>query len=116
MKKVLLSIAVCLLFALSAAAQNGGGPTADPQNAAKPDTSAGDQTSTSSKKSKKSSGDAASEASSKSGKSHQLTGCVEKSDTGYALKKGSKSYNVTGSDDLSAHVGHKVTLSGDWAA
>lgn len=46
-----------------------------------------------------------------------ITGCVEKSGDNYMLQnaKYKNGIAVHGSDDLSAHVGHTVRLSGTWA-
>src|SRR5438270_11568951 len=46
-----------------------------------------------------------------------VTGCVEKSGDGYTVKNGryKDAFMVHGKDDLAAHVGHTVTLTGTWA-
>lgn len=51
-------------------------------------------------------------------KSATLTGCLSgPNDEGaYMLKTGRHSVEVGGSDDLKAHVGHEVKLSGSWAS
>jgi hypothetical protein len=51
------------------------------------------------------------------GKSATLTGCLSgPNDEGaYMLKTGRHSVEVGGTDDLKAHVGHEVKLSGTWA-
>jgi hypothetical protein len=92
MKRAMLCLAACLAFAVCAAAQTTGSTAG-----ASPDQDSG------------------------GGKHHKMsgnsiTGCVEKTDGGYAVKHGNKSIPVTGSDDLSAHVGHTVTLTGSWAS
>ena len=91
MKRALLCLAACLAFAIAGAAQSG---------------TSGQDTSgqTPSKHHHKAGGDTG----------NSITGCVEKTDGGYAIKHGKKTVNVTGSDDLSAHVGHTVTLAGSW--
>lgn len=50
------------------------------------------------------------------GKSATLTGCLSgPNDEGaYVLKSGRRSVEVGGSDELKAHVGHEVKLSGSW--
>jgi len=50
-------------------------------------------------------------------KSATLTGCLSgPNDEGaYMLKNGRHSVEVGGSDELKAHVGHEVKLSGSWA-
>ena len=50
-------------------------------------------------------------------KSATLTGCLSgPNDEGaYMLKTGRHSVEVGGTDDLKAHVGHEVKLSGSWA-
>ena len=55
-------------------------------------------------------------AGSKMATGNTTTGCIEKSGDGYVLKnkKYPEGVKVTGSDDLSAHVGHRVSLSGNW--
>jgi hypothetical protein len=52
--------------------------------------------------------------SAKAPKSSTLTGCVGGSSGAFTVKKGTKQVPVTSSDDLSAHVGHKVKLTGTW--
>src|SRR4051794_14312778 len=47
-------------------------------------------------------------------KSSTLTGCVGGSSGAFTGKKGTKEVPVTSSDDLSAHVGHKVKMTGTW--
>lgn len=54
---------------------------------------------------------------SSNGENKTLTGCLSgPNDEGaYVLKTGRKSVEVGGTDDLKAHVGHQVKLSGTWA-
>jgi hypothetical protein len=89
MKKLMLCLVVVFAFAFTAAAQ---------------DTGASQSATHSSKKSMSSSG------------SRTTTGCIEKSGDSYMLKNGryKNGVKVTGSDDLSAHVGHTVKLTGSW--
>jgi hypothetical protein len=85
MKKVLLSIAVCLAFALSAAAQTG-------DNTKKSD-------------GKKGAGGAT--------VTGCLSG--PNSEGVYELKSGKRTVEVGGNNDLSKHVGHEVKLHGTWS-
>ncbi len=117
MKRVLLILAVALTFAWTAMAQD---------QAA----SGSSQTTTSTTTTKKSHKKAASsdasasdsekaESAKKSEKSSTVTGCVskEKDAAGnYTLTNGryKNGVDVTGNDDLSAHAGHKVQLTGTW--
>jgi len=94
MKRALLCLTACLAFAMTSWAQGGAGTAGN---------SGQDQTTPH----KHHHGDHMGGA---------LTGCVEKTDSGYAIKHGGKDIPVTGSDDLSAHVGHEVKLAGSWAA
>jgi hypothetical protein len=104
MRKALLCMAVLLAFGLTAVAQ---------------DTSTSGQSSTSTTttkttKTKHKKGDMAN----MGAKSNTITGCIEKSGDDYMIKNGrhKKGVKVTGSDDLSAHVGHTVKLTGNWAS
>jgi hypothetical protein len=51
-------------------------------------------------------------------KETKLTGCVEKQGSNYALvdKKHPNGVQLLSSEDLSAHVGHKVEVKGTWEA
>ncbi|MFB3814313.1 MAG: hypothetical protein ACE14L_09380 [Terriglobales bacterium] len=122
MKKLALLVAVLLAFSFSALAQGTSSST----------TQTTESTTKTTKKSKKS-GAMASEtgaAESKehaagearehaaSGAQHKLTGCLARSadGSGYTLtnSKYKNGVEVKSSEDLSAHVGHKVKLSGEW--
>src|SRR5437868_1716240 len=96
MRKALLCIAVLLAFGLTAVAQ---------------DTGTSGQSSTTTTTTKKSTRTAAS-------KGNTITGCIEKSGDNYMIKNGryKNGVKVTGSDDLSPHVGHTVKLTGTWAS
>jgi hypothetical protein len=52
------------------------------------------------------------------GKTAKMTGCVESQGSGYALvdKKHPNGVQLLSSQDLSAHVGHKVEVKGTWEA
>src|SRR6185369_3221498 len=97
-----------------AAAQTGTGSTSPssttPDQNTTPSTSATgttqDQTATASTTNKK------------ADKEAKLTGCVEKQGSNYALvdKKHPNGVQLLTSEDLSAHVGHKVQVKGTWEA
>src|SRR5436309_8907739 len=98
MRKSMLYFALALALAFSTAVQ-----AAAKTSKASKDTKA-DQTSTM--------------ADSKS-KTHTVTGCISgPNDEGaYLLKNGryTKGLEIGGNDDLKNHVGHEVTLTGNWA-
>jgi hypothetical protein len=50
------------------------------------------------------------------GKTAKMTGCVQSQGSGYALvdKKHPNGVTLLSSQDLSAHVGHKVEVKGTW--
>jgi len=52
----------------------------------------------------------------KAGKTTTLTGCISSADGTYKLTNGRhrKGVEVSSSQDLKPHVGHKVKLSGSW--
>jgi hypothetical protein len=106
MRKALLCIAVLLAFGLTAVAQDAG-------TSGQSSTSTTTTKTTKTKHSKKAAGDMGD----MSAKSSTMTGCIEKSGDNYMIKNGrhKKGVKVTGSDDLSAHVGHTVKLTGSWA-
>lgn len=97
MKKLALLMAAVLAFTLSALAQ---GTTSQETG-----TSTSTQTTTTKKAHGKKAGAA---------KKNSLTGCLEKSDGGYKLTNAhyKNGIDVTTSEDWSAHVGHKVKLTG----
>jgi hypothetical protein len=53
-----------------------------------------------------------------SAKKAKMTGCVQSQGSGYALvdKKHPNGVQLLSSEDLSAHVGHKVEVKGTWEA
>jgi hypothetical protein len=106
MRKALLCVAVLLAFGLTAVAQDTG-------TAGQSSTST-TTTKTTKTKHKKAAGDMGD----MGAKSSTMTGCIDKSGDGYVLKNGrhKNGVKVTGSDDLSAHVGHTVKLTGTWAS
>lgn len=93
MKKVFCGFVVLLAFAVvSAQTPSSGGDQGQTST---------DQTAKMSKSGKK--------------KGHTLTGCLSGEQGAYMLKsKNGKEVAVTGSDDLSKHVGHEVKLHGAW--
>ena len=113
MKRVLLVIAMALAFTWTMAAQDQAGTSST-------QTTTTTTTKKSHKKAASSDTSASDTASSKStGKSHTVTGCISKdkdANGNYTLTNGryKKGVDVTGSDDLSAHAGHKVQLTGTW--
>jgi hypothetical protein len=93
MKKLLLLAVVTLVFTVAAMAQG----------AAAGQSSSSSTTSTTTSKT--------------ANGTHQLTGCLGKDSAGnYTLTNGkyTKGVPVKTSEDLSAHVGHKVQLTGNW--
>jgi hypothetical protein len=52
------------------------------------------------------------------GKNHPVTGCLSgpNEEGAYVLTSGRHKIEVGGNDELKNHVGHKVTLTGDWAS
>ncbi len=105
-KKLLLFVAVSLAFAMAALAQDTG---AAGQAGTTTTTTTTSKSTSKTKKGKAAAGTA---------KTHQLTGCLEKdaAGTGYMLTNAryKKGVAVKSSEDLSAHVGHKIQLTGDW--
>lgn len=97
MRRITLHIAVVVAFALAMSAQ---------QSGSKQDQS-------------KSSSPAAAHSSEKhSAKTHTLTGCLSgpNSEGAYELTTGGQKIEVGGNDELKNHVGHEVTLTGNWAS
>ena len=110
MKKLLLLVAVVLAFSFTALAQatSSTGSTG---------TQAGSEQTTTpkTKKSKKAGGEMGAAGETKAAKTSQVTGCLAKSGDNYTISNAKvKDAAVTSSEDLSAHVGHKVKLSGTW--
>ncbi len=111
MKKLALLVALVLAFSLSVLAQ-GTSATGTQES----------QTTTTTKTKKAKKGTAATEGetagATKGAKEHQLTGCLAKdpSGSGFMLTNGhyKKGVEVKSSEDLSAHVGHEVKLTGTW--
>ena len=103
MKKLLLLVAAILAFTWTALAQ--GGTTAQGTSTSK-DTKAKSAASDTKAPAKM--------APAKAAGSNTITGCLGKSDGGYTIANGryKKGIPVTTDKDLSAHVGHKVQLTG----
>lgn len=121
MKKLILLLALCVGFSLSAVAQYGsssssGGSSPSASQGSSSSTST-DQATTSTKSKKKSKEGAAEGASTKE---HTVTGCLggPNADGAYVLTNGryKKGLEVGGSDELKNHVGHEVKLTGTWAS
>jgi hypothetical protein len=100
MKKLLLLAVVTLAFTMTAMAQGAA--------AGQSSSSSTTTTTTQAEKTKSETG----------AKTHQLTGCLAKdpSGSGYLLKNGNYKNGVPikTTEDISAHIGHKVQLTGDW--
>jgi hypothetical protein len=113
MKRVFLLLAVTLMFALAASAQD--------TSTAGTSTPAGTKGAMAHSMHSHSHGDTNATSGSSSGGGASLTGCLNgpNAENAYLLtnarfKKGVE-VGMAGSDDLSKHVGHKVKLTGSWA-
>ncbi len=117
MKKLLLLVAVTLAFSLTALAQGTGTSGSQSTGTSGTQGTESSTTTTKAKKSKKSAGEAG-EMGATSGKEHQVTGCLAKNaeGSGFILTNGryKKGVEVKSSEDMSAHVGHEVKLTGTW--
>ncbi len=108
MKKLLLLLAIVLAFSFTALAQDTGAQGTQSQT-----------TTTTTTKTKKHMKAEAGQAGEKTAaKEHTLTGCLAKAaeGNGYELTNGryKKGVAVNSSEDLAAHVGHEVELTGTW--
>jgi hypothetical protein len=114
MKRLLLLLAVAIAFSLTAMAQDTSMQGTETQS-----------TTTTTKTTKAQQGQEANEAGQSGAvgtkgapKEHSLTGCLAKSPegNGYMLTNGhyKKGVMVNSSEDLSAHIGHEVKLTGTW--
>ena len=115
--KKLLTTAAALCFSVTMFAQSstpstsGSTQTEDTKNT--PQASSPSSTSTSSQTGQKSSASA----SDRSGKDVKLTGCVEERNGQFFLQTGAnKEVQLQSSEDLTAHVGHKIRAIGNWSA
>jgi hypothetical protein len=101
MKKTLFCLAATCMFAMSGLAQSGSSAT-----------SSGTQTTTTEKPS--------TSTKAQSTKAKTLTGCIEAGSEAneYMLKTGSskKPIELISSEDLKAHVGHTVKVTGNWSS
>jgi trimeric autotransporter adhesin len=123
MKRLALSAMLVAAMAMGAAAQSGGSAgTGSTSSGSTGSTSTGPDQSTASSPSSSQTGSMSTSASSDmkdhSGKKAKMTGCVQKEGSGYALvdKKHPNGVQLLTSEDLSAHVGHKVEVKGMWEA
>ena len=112
MRKFSLHLAVLLSFALAAWSQQPS--SGDPQG------SSSGQSSTSSQDMGSSSAQQTtpSHHEKSSGKEHSMTGCLSgpNAEGAYELTSGKHKIEVGGNDELKNHVGHKVTVTGNWAS
>jgi len=134
MKQLLLTIAVVLAFGLAALAQDTtpGSPQSGTQSTNPTTgtsstssatgtgqyggTSAGTQSSPSSSSGSMSQGSASDTSGSKKGEK-KLKGCIESQNGQYVLReKNGNEVQLTGSSDLASHVGHEVTVHGNYEA
>ena len=123
MKRLALSAMLVAAMAMGAAAQSGSSAgTGSTSSGSTGSTSTGPDQSTASSPSSSQTGSMGTSASSDmkdhSGKKAKMTGCVQKEGSGYALvdKKHPNGVQLLTSEDLSAHVGHKVEVKGMWEA
>lgn len=122
MKKLILLLALCVGFSLSAVAQYGSSSSSGGSSPSASQGSSGssstDQATTTTKSKKKSNKEAGPEGAGM--KEHTVTGCLSgpNADGAYVLTNGryKKGLEVGGSDELKNHVGHEVKLTGTWAS
>ncbi len=118
MKKLILLLALCVGFSLSAVAQYGSSGGSTPSASQGSSSSSSTDQTTTSTKSKKKSKEGASEGAAT--KEHTVTGCLggPNADGAYVLTNGryKKGLEVGGNDELKSHVGHEVKLTGTWAS
>src|SRR3954447_10429908 len=124
--KKLITTAAALCFSVSMlAAQSSTTPSSStstrtedtkntPQSTKTPSTSTTDATDNTASHGKHKSGAAASDM---SGKDTKLQGCLSQKDGKYFVQTGAgKAVELQSSEDLGAHIGHKVRVIGSWAA
>jgi hypothetical protein len=130
MKKVALSALLSFGMVVAAAAQTGAtspSSSSTDQNTSSTSTSSTGQSTSSTSTTSNDQGDFArgttapvskDAAKADSVKKANLTGCVQSQGSGYALvdKKHPNGVQLLTSEDLSAHVGHKVQVKGTWEA
>lgn len=124
MKRVALSALLSVAMVAAAAAQTSTGSTpsgSSSQNPSSTPSTSSDQSTgatSSTAPASTSAENKSAENKSESGKKAKLTGCVQSQGGGYALvdKKYPNGVQLLSSEDLSAHVGHKVEVKGTWEA
>lgn len=118
MKKLILLLALCVAFSLSATAQPQYSSGAGGSSASQGGSSSSSDQGTPATKSKKSNKEAGAEGAGM--KEHTVTGCLSgpNADGVYVLTNGryTKGLEVGGNDELKTHVGHEVKLTGTWAS
>src|SRR5689334_5610270 len=118
MKKLALSAMLGFAMVAAAAAQTSSSPSTSSSTDQTATPSATSSTSTSSDQSAGATGTTApvskEAAKTEAGKKAKMTGCIQQEGTGYALvdKKHPNGVQLLSSEDLSAHVGHKVEVKG----
>jgi hypothetical protein len=119
MKRLALSAMLGIAMVATAAAQSGSGSTSSTgsgsSTSGSSSTSSQDQSSTSGAYGNTS---ASAKTDNKSGKKADITGCISSQGGSYYLvdKKHPSGVQLLSSEDLSAHVGHKVQVKGSWEA
>ena len=110
MRKFAFHLAVLLAFTLAAWSQQPA--SSDQQGSSSSQTSATPQDMGSAQQSAPSHHDKS------SGKEHSVTGCLSgpNAEGVYELTSGKHKIDVGGNDELKNHVGHKVTVTGQWAS
>jgi hypothetical protein len=110
MRKFAFHFAVLLTFALAAWSQQPA--SSDPQASSPGQTSASPQDMGSAQQSAPSHHDKS------SGKEHSVTGCLSgpNAEGAYELTSGKHKVELSGNDELKNHVGHKVTVTGNWTS
>src|SRR5262245_14200105 len=109
MRKFAFCLAVLLAFTLAAWSQQPA--SSDPQGSSSSQTSATPQDMGAQQP-------APSHHDKSSGKEHSVTGCLSgpNAEGAYELTSGKHKVELSGSDELKNHVGHKVTVTGNWEA
>jgi hypothetical protein len=136
MKKLSLLCALLLAFTLTSLAQTGGGSGSGSGSGAAAQSGSGstgnngqtgtaspgtpstsDQSGSMSQPSDKDKTSGDKDSSMKNGKKADMKGCISQSGSNYMLmdKKHPDGVQISSSQDLSAHVGHKVEVKGTWA-
>jgi len=121
MKKIALSAMLAFAMVAAAAAQTSSSPSTSgstDQNATPSATSSTNSSDQSAGATGATAPVSKEAAKTESGKKAKMTGCIQQEGTGYALvdKKHPNGVQLLSSEDLSAHVGHKVEVKGTWEA